>query len=573
MKHMFLTFVALFSSVICSGCGYKSFTSSYTYNKDKIRINYGNSDLEFSPDNNYIYTLQNTFEQSPNTFEAWIKIPKASLGGIIMGNAKSTARASSDVDWGVDAVGRPFIEWFPNNEFSYTFPKVYLNDDIWHHLSFVRDPDAHKFFCYVDGEEVGSIKSRTAELNSKYPFMIGSDARSTSNLKRYFDGYIKEIAIYKDPLPASRIKEDYRYGVIDTYGDSLLGDWYLGEQWKNILVTEKFYGENNMYLSSFEKYVPTVPTGDFDYTLTVLPDIQTMTDFPKSNWQSDNNYYRMMNWIAENIETENMKFCFQVGDLVDNGNDDVQWERARNGFDFWDGDLPYSIVPGNHDYDDNCSKTRDTEYMNAYFPVEDAMEFDEFGGVYEEGHIENAYYLFEAEGIKYVSIALEIFPRMEVIRWAGRICEAFPERRVIITTHSYMTPDAIISDKKGETYAFRNYVECQSGKELYEGVVKRYKNVFMVLCGHCFTDDLIIRKDIGDNGNPILTLLVDLQCCNYGGKISWTINPIDAFLLMKFNEAKKELYLRYYSPKYDSNWNIQNQLTVDFSDWQDPKVA
>ena len=46
-----------------------------------------------------------------------------------------------------------------------------------------------------------------------------------------------------------------------------------------------------------------------------------------------------------------------LGDLVSNGNDLVQWQRADTSMDVLDGVVKYSALPGNHDFNSTGNKS------------------------------------------------------------------------------------------------------------------------------------------------------------------------------------------------------------------------
>lgn len=519
----------------------------------------------FDTYNRYNYRMDSAFTSSPDSFEAWIYMDQNSVGGTIMGNwVNNLVGYDGSVDWEIDALGRIRVFW-NNGALDYTVRGIFLNDATWHHVAIVRDPAADTFTFYLDGSEVDSLKSHQKDAVCNMPMQIGVDYKNWTATKTPFDGKIREITVYNGAISPERVRQDMTDGVQDTLNGQLIGNWVLGDTWTQRHIEETFGVGCGATISTFEKFVSVMPTGDFDYTLAILPDIQTMVKYNQSN------LYGVMDWLVDQAEEEKIAFAIQVGDLSDNGTNESLYATAASAMSVLDDQIPYSFIQGNHDYDDNCSRSRSSVYYNKYFPYSKYSRASCFGGAYEEGDMANWYALFETCGVKYVVINLEFAPRREVIRWAGRVCEMYPNRRVIVNTHAYVDPDGTIMDENarysGTRYAFSNYVETTTGQQLYDGLIKRYPNIFLTFNGHNCTDDLVMRRDVGIHGNTITSILVDPQCTKVDGEFG-----VDPVLLMKFNETAKTIDCIFYSPKYDKCLNIQSQFTISFADENNPTI-
>lgn len=516
--------------------------------------------------NHYNYQLSEAFTRSPDTFEAWINIPANSVGGTIMGNYPGPLNSSAGcVNWEIDAVGRVRVFW-NNGAFDYTFPGVFLTDGQWHHIAVVRDAAEGLFSLYLDGELKNNVVSVQKDAVYDMRMNIGVDYRNWNATKEPLDGKIKEITVYNGAVSQERILQDMQEGVNDDCDGALIGDWVFGEEWTQKHVAETMGSGNDASLCTFEKYVTVMPLNDYDYTLIGMPDIQAMVNYQPANLTN------MMNWIVDNVEAKKIAYVMQVGDLSDVGDREYLYERAAQNLSLLDGIVPYTFIQGNHDYDDDCSRSRSSEYYNKYFPYSKYSQREDFGGAYEEGSMSNWYTLFEVSGVKYLVLNLEFGPRKSVIRWAGRVCEQYPDRRIIVTTHAYVTPSGSIGDEgrfSATTYGFSKYEDVTTGRQLYEGLIKRYPNIFLTLNGHYCGDDVIMRTDTGIHGNKITSLLIDAQVMeiNDGG-----IGE-DPMFLMYFNESEKSIDCVYYSAKYDKCFNIQNQFVISFADENNPAIG
>lgn len=79
----------------------------------------------------------------------------------------------------------------------------------------------------------------------------------------------------------------------------------------------------------------------------------------------------------------------------------------------------------------------------------------------------------------------------------------------------------------------------------------------MVFCGHVAADDALVRYDVGDNGNTITSMLINLQASLYDSGLGE-----DPVFIIKVNESKKIMSCYYYSAAHDAVYNLQNQFEI-----------
>ncbi|MBO4572169.1 MAG: hypothetical protein J5762_00150 [Clostridia bacterium] len=520
----------------------------------------------YSTDDNFKYRLSYPFDRSPDSFEAWVKMPYNSVGGVIMGNfLHNEVHYGGTVDWEIDASGHVVIRW-NLNKFTYTFGGTHLNDGVRHHVAVVRDPAAHTFSLYVDGELNDSVNCVQKDLdNALMPMSVGVDyAYSTTpeiyQVKTPFDGDIIQITVYNGAISEERIRSDMlEREITDSYGGKILGNWYFGEKWTKRAVYDSTGNGNDASLQTFDKYVGYAD-GDFeyDYCFVVIPDVQACVHRRLDDYMSS------LAWLADNATSLKAAFALQVGDLSDDGRESYLFNDAARGLSQLDGILPYSFVPGNHDYDDQCHESRALTRYNAYFSYDKHSRMKGFGGAYKKGYMDNTYYVYEVCGVKYLVLNLEMSPRMDVIRWAGRLCEAYPDHRVIVSTHAYMGQAGNllgVNDLASPTtYRFNYFNEINSAETLYDNLIKVYPNIFMVFCGHVCSDDVVIRRDIGINGNVITSMLINTQAAVAKKGIGE-----DIFFILKMNEAENIASCCFYSPSGGGVYNLQNQFRLKFA--------
>ena len=75
-------------------------------------------------------------------------------------------------------------------------------------------------------------------------------------------------------------------------------------------------------------------------------------------------------------------------------------------------------------------------------------------------------------------INLEFGPRDSVLKWANRVCDMYPNHRVIISTHSYIEPNGEIAQSYSP-YAASKYGigagnSSNDGQEMFDKLVKKH---------------------------------------------------------------------------------------------------
>ena len=95
--------------------------------------------------------------------------------------------------------------------------------------------------------------------------------------------------------------------------------------------------------------------------------------------------------------------------------------------------------------------------------------------------------------------------------------------------------------------------------------LKKYPNIFMVVCGHVTCDDVVLREYVGDNGNVVGCFLLNMQAVLQNEALEGLVG------LFGFDERNMQCYINYASSIQRSNsgnnklYNYQNQYVWDFS--------
>jgi len=249
---------------------------------------------------------------------------------------------------------------------------------------------------------------------------------------------------------------------------------------------------------------------NYDFTLAVLPDEQKLL------LQYPDYYVDITNWITANKDTYNIAGVLNMGDITEHGSYE-QWYTTRQAFDSIIGEIPFGISLGNHDYANGGSKgaynakaDRKTAVFNHFYKQSDFNSHPAWGGAYDDS-MDNTYHKIEVGGVKIMIISLEIYPRYDVIKWAGELCKANPDYKVIVTTHAHLAADGTRSTVAESPYIFSNPEESSSPQELYDQLLKVYPNIIMLLCGHESSSATKVLTTKGDHGNTIHEILIDNQ--------------------------------------------------------------
>lgn len=287
------------------------------------------------------------------------------------------------------------------------------------------------------------------------------------------------------------------------------------------------------------------------WTLALMPDTQNYaTGYPGI-------FASQTAWIRNNRDARNIVYAIQLGDVT-NVNTDLEWSRARDAFNLIEGQVPYAIAPGNHDYGPGGNAaTRDT-LLNKYFPVSAARTMPTFGGAMVEGQLDNTYHLFEAGGRKWIIVALEWGPRDETVAWADGVMQRHPDRVGILVTHAYMFNNDLRYDIKDTVnpqnwnpHKYRTPGGVNDGEELWQKLVRRHNFAF-VFSGHVLGDGTGYRADRNDKGTTTHQILSNYQMRDLGG---------EGYLrLMEFLPDGKTVRVRSFSTLYGKHLFASDQL-------------
>jgi hypothetical protein len=312
------------------------------------------------------------------------------------------------------------------------------------------------------------------------------------------------------------------------------------------------------------------------FTLIVVPDTQNYTDFDNINTQYN---IGQMNWIADqyknNTSNLNVKFVMHMGDLQNPGNPyrartdniyepdtsqplgdvadkNAKWNRADAGIDVLDANnVPYSLVPGNHDYLDHNTKSEPWKYLKMFGPQRLANEQATWAAskrTYVGASPANpnngyagmdTYHRFDAGGYKFLNIALQYAPDDADLKWAQQIINENPGLPTIITTHSYV--NTVSQENSGNPY---------QQDAIFDKLVKNNPQIVMTFNGHLTGANYVAGTNIA--GKTVHQMLFDAQASDLDAQLADPGKSLyrggGVLRLAQFEPDKNRVLINDYSP-------------------------
>ncbi|PFG28849.1 LamG-like jellyroll fold domain-containing protein [Corynebacterium renale] len=247
------------------------------------------------------------------------------------------------------------------------------------------------------------------------------------------------------------------------------------------------------------------------FTLGVMPDTQFYSRYGTEatgnlyvERYGSNPYNVQAQWLAQHNQDLNMPFAMHLGDVVDRASYADEWQVADSAMQILDNDdLNYSILPGNHDLLQGANPFGET------FTVERAAQNSTFGERVTHNYngypIDSEYHIFEAEGQKYLVLALGWRAPQETLDWAQSVLDANPTLPVILTSHEITNIDGA-----GTVYLSDDY-----GKRLWDTFIKKNDQIFLTMAGHHHGAGY--TETTNDAGNRVIHILQDYQMAYQGG--------------------------------------------------------
>jgi hypothetical protein len=224
-----------------------------------------------------------------------------------------------------------------------------------------------------------------------------------------------------------------------------------------------------------------------------------------------------------------------------------QWAVASKCLGKLEGIVPYSVIPGNHDFDTPHDKSSGFKSFDATFPVSRFSMFSWYGGNFENNR--NNFEIINAVGMKLLFLNLEIEPSDEALAWANGIVKAYPDSFTIISTHKYLglgsgAPDTNLSFSKNGNV----------GWSIWKKLVYSNCSISMVLSGHYHGNNHITTNNSCEK--PVHQIVQDYQALDNGGN-GW-------LRIYTFTPEERKVSVSTYSP-YLNKFNNKDDNKFSFS--------
>ena len=285
------------------------------------------------------------------------------------------------------------------------------------------------------------------------------------------------------------------------------------------------------------------PVEDYAYSFVVVGDTQTLCYMDAS----EGTHYmdQIYDWIVANKEEKKIEYVFGLGDITDrdfDAKENGEWKVAQKAIRKLDGVVPYSMVRGNHD---NLGR-----FHNVF---KDEFYLSQFEGFYVDGIASDTYRTLSVCGDDYLLITLDHGPTDRQLEWASGIISKYPDHRVIISTHWYLAKDGQPGDVKD--YGSSKPIIENHGTEIWDKLIKKHANIFMVMSGHYSTADIVVSQKTNPAGNKVIQMLVDPQ--GYDAS-----DPSGMIGILYFSKDGKKIHVEYFSPIKNQYFREKNQFAV-----------
>ncbi|MGI6879117.1 metallophosphoesterase [Microbacterium sp. gxy059] len=288
--------------------------------------------------------------------------------------------------------------------------------------------------------------------------------------------------------------------------------------------SEGFAGED---LSTREtavepRHPDDTPRSEYDFTIA---------------WESDTQYYNeefyehqvaIHDYVLDQREAQNIQYLIHTGDIVDDWDQQYQWDNATAEYQrLDDAALPYGVLAGNHDVAHGSS---DYAEFSRHFGAWRYEDNPWYGESFEDnrGH----YDLFSAGGVDFIALYMGWDPQQQAIDWMNEVLAAHPERVAIINLHEFMLTTGGLGPVP---------------QQIMDEVVATNPNVRLVFSGH-YHDAFTRVDEFDDDGDgapdrTVHSMLFDYQGLPEGGQ--------GYLRLLQFDNRDAQMRVRTFSPSLE----------------------
>ncbi len=502
------------------------------------------------------YDVVKPFASIPYTFEASIYVPSdvSVMPGTIFGNYYAD---NYGLNFEIRENGRPRITYVEREtayHIKFSSVDVRSSKGEWVHLAIVIDTENAQARCYIDGVLKETVSNNAfAHINPrvmKFPFRLGGDFSNGNTAALKGGSRIKNVTLFDDVRTSAEIASDYKNGVKGNEKGVICAYTFddINDSGKNVSDISG-NGYNIAYECADDWFISDKSAvTDYAYSFALVGDTQCLSYYHPEKMST------LYDWILANKTDKKIAYVMGLGDITEK-NSATEWANAKAAISVLDGQIPYSLIRGNHDGSDR---------LNEYFANHTGFT-DNITGYYAEGKVDNTYSVFNAGGVDYLLVNLDYGPDDAMLTWASGVIESYPNHKVIITTHAYLYRDGTTLDmtdmcapNRGTSVSNAKY---NNGDDIWNELVSKHENIFLVVSGHDEYDDIVMTQTYGEKGNLVTQLLIDPQALDAAIE-----GGVGLVAMLYFSEDFSKITVEYYSTAQQKYFKEKNQFVIDLTE-------
>ena len=152
-------------------------------------------------------------------------------------------------------------------------------------------------------------------------------------------------------------------------------------------------------------------------------------------------------------------------------------------------------------------------------------------------------------------MSLDYGPDDDVLEWASSVVEQYPNDNVIISTHCFLFHNGTTLDDT-EICPPSHGVGFNDGDDMWDKFISRYSNIVMVLCGHDPSNEIVVSKMEGENGNTVTCCLINPQHTDFYDRVTGMV------ALLHFKDGGRTMIIENYSTVLGKFYKTDNEITV-----------
>ncbi len=569
------------------------------------------------------YTAKSAYKDFPRTFEAWVNLPSGASGARMILSDMVSGQVCSCFGLNDASAGVMNLYLRDNDGTQYRFifnaESSKIEKDTWTHIAATIGTDTVKF--YKDGKLVQTLDNtnptkagetgtmtglNTAISSKKFTFIntptVGGDHRNGNTA--YWTGSISSVAVYSDERTADEIYDD----MASCGTDGLMLKYDLGAWDGDSIISDGVNGDYDIQLLWISpEDMPRRDPNSYAFSIAVVGDTQYLAEYDANNGTTK--LESLYQWIVDNKTANKTKLVMGLGDIVDDVYVQKQWEVAKKAFKVMeDGNLAYTLVPGNHDHAKPGADGSGISYFSDK-GYDYHITYDNYGHLVDGHHTEtitnqyyvdennnrsekeftttatmrNTYKLIEIGDLSYLILNLDYSPSDAALEWANEVVASHPNHKVIVNTHCYLAisgnelvDSAATGNLKADgTSGWHNPIKAgdakdgNEGPEIWNKLIKKYANIEYVFCGHEPSNDILRYEQTGENGNTVTTMLIDPQYFDRDTDASGCVGMV---AMLYFSNDGRTIDVEYYSTVKNAYYNTLNQFRLGEKTFADIEI-